>query len=120
MAPTPIIKNVTSFNCNPIGSFASGRKGYRPAAGPRRLYSAVNIQTTGVQQQGVLALVDPEAALRVYAADAPRDLRRKYFKSLAVDKKTFQYAVYARPGSSCRPRVICAVAIVPCSADYMT
>ena len=28
MAPTPIIKTLTTFNCNPIGSFASGRKGY--------------------------------------------------------------------------------------------
>ena len=27
MAPTPIIKSITTFNCNPIGSFASGRKG---------------------------------------------------------------------------------------------
>ena len=40
MAPTPIINCITTFNCIPISSFASGRKGYshrhRPAAGGHR------------------------------------------------------------------------------------
>ena len=28
MAPRPVIKNITTFDRNPIGSFASGRKGH--------------------------------------------------------------------------------------------
>ena len=77
MAPTPIIENITTFNCNPIGSFASGR---RAGAIYSRLgeIKSISAVTTAICDATLIIGMRSTTPRRAYLSPASYCLRNSY------------------------------------------